>query len=123
MNARMLRFAAVLLALFPGPALSHHSFSMFDRTRTVAIEGTIKSLDWVNPHAWLQVLVTDAEDQTDVWSLEMGGPNQLTRQGWRPDTVKTGDRITVRMHPLRDGSYGGQFVSIVLPDGRTMGER
>jgi len=122
MNARVLTLAAVL-AVFAGHALSHHSFSMFDRGRTVTLEGTIKSLDWVNPHAWLQVLVTDAEDQTDVWSLEMGGTGGLQRQGWRPDTVKMGDRITVRIHPLRDGSYGGQFVSIVLPDGRTLGQR
>jgi hypothetical protein len=112
---------AVFVPLFcAGPSPAHHSFSMFDRAKTVTVTGTIQSFDWVNPHAWLQVLVPGDDNQADVWSLEMGGTGGLQRRGWRPDTVKPGDKVSVRVHPLRDGSYGGQFVSIVLPDGKTM---
>ena len=53
MNTRTLSFAAAMLALIAGPALAHHSFSMFDRSKTVTLNGTVESLDWVNPHAWL----------------------------------------------------------------------
>ena len=123
MNRTTLGLAAVALSLITAPALSHHSFSMFDRSKTVTLNGTVESLDWVNPHAWLLVAVPAADNQADIWQLEMGGTGGLQRRGWRPDTVKQGDKVTVRMHPLRDGSYGGQFVSVVLPDGRTLGER
>src|SRR5688572_3679891 len=111
MNARILSFPAVVLVWLAGPAFAHHSFSMFDRSKTVTISGTIESLDWVNPHAWLLVRVAGADNQADVWSFEMGGTGGLQRRGWQPDTVKKGDKVTVRVHPLRDGSYGGQFVS------------
>jgi hypothetical protein len=111
---------AILAPLCAGPALAHHSFSMFDRAKTVTVAGTVQSFDWVNPHAWLQVLVPGPDNQADVWPLEMGGTGGLTRRGWRPDTVKPGDKVSVRIHPLRDGSYGGQFVSVVLPGGKTM---
>ena len=91
------------------PAAAHHSFSMFDRGKTVTMKGTIKSLDWINPHAWLQIFVTAADGQQDVWSLEMGGVGQIQRQGWQPTTVKPGDAVEVRMHPLKDGSYAGSL--------------
>jgi hypothetical protein len=115
-------FAACVLAASTAPARAHHSFSMFDRDKTVTVSGTVKSFDWVNPHAWIQLAV-GAEEQADVWSLEMGGPGQLQRQGWTPGTLKMGDKVTVRIHPLRDGSYGGQFVSLTLPDGKILGRR
>jgi hypothetical protein len=86
----------------------------------VTLSGTVESFDWVNPHAWLMILVTAPDGQEDVWSLEMGGTGGMQRRGWRPQTVKPGDKVTVRMHPLRDGSYGGQFDSITLPDGKVM---
>ena len=120
MNARILSIAGVVLLSVAGSALAHHSFSMFDRSKTITLTGTVDSFDWVNPHAWLQVMVTAPDGQADVWSLEMGGTGGMQRRGWTPQTVKPGEKITVRAHPLRDGSYGGQFESITLPSGRTM---
>jgi hypothetical protein len=107
---------AVLTAA--APAFAHHSFAMFDRDQTVKVEGTVKELELINPHGWLQLMVADAQGKTSVWSVEMSGAGQLTRQGWTADSVKPGDKITVSLHPLKDGSHGGQLVSVLLPDGR-----
>ncbi len=121
MNLKAISLAgvAVLLAV---PALAHHSFAMFDADKTVELSGTVKDFQWTNPHSWLQVMVTDEKGQTAEWSLEMGAPGGLARQGWKPKTVVAGDKVTVRVHPLKDGSAGGQFLSIVLPNGQKIGQ-
>ncbi len=107
------------LALWAGAAFAHHSFSMFDSLTTQTLSGVIKSLDIVNPHSWLNIVVAKPGGSTE-WALEMGGPGQLQAQGWTGAGIKPGDTITVRMHPLKDGSNGGQLVSATLADGRNM---
>ena len=107
---------AVGLALCAGGALAHHSFSMFDPVKTDTLRGTVKSLDVVNPHSWLNIMVGGRTE----WALEMGGPGQLQAQGWTTAGIKPGDSITVRIHPLRDGSNGGQLLSATLASGRTL---
>jgi hypothetical protein len=112
---------SVIAALaFAAPAFAHHSFSMFDAEKTVVIEGTVKEFEYINPHAWLHVVATDTSGKTGEWAIEMGGVNALTRSGWTPDTVKPGDHISVQIHPMKNGSRGGQFLTAKLPDGRTM---
>ena len=83
---------------------------MFDDGQSVTLTGTVKAFQWTNPHCWIQVLVSD-ERGTSEWSVEMGAPMELYRGGWRPRTLKTGDRITVTIHPMRDGTRGGLYVS------------
>lgn len=122
MRLRTVGIAAVGIALLAGPALAHHSFAMFDAEKTVELKGTVKEFQWTNPHSWLQVMVTDAQGQSVEWSLEMGSPGGLARGGWRPRTVVPGDAVTVTAHPLKDGSPGGQLLSVVLPNGTVMGE-
>jgi hypothetical protein len=104
-------------------ASAHHSFAMFDRNQTETIAGTVKEFEMINPHGWLRIIVPDAKGVQSEWSLELGGANQLERIGWTPDAVHTGDKVTVQVHPLRDGSYGGQLVSITLPSGKVLGQR
>jgi len=104
------------LTAFAAPALAHHSFSMFDSTTMVTLEGTVSEFEYVNPHAWLHLTTTDNIE----WSIEMGGINAISRVGWTADTVKPGDQVTVQIHPMKDGSRGGQYVAATLPDGRTM---
>ena len=111
---------AVAILAFAAPAFAHHSFSMFDAEKTVTLEGTVKEFEYVNPHAWLYVVANDGSGRMVEWSFEMGGINALTRAGWRADTVKPGDRISVQYHPMKDGSRGGQYLQAKLPDGRTM---
>jgi hypothetical protein len=99
------------------PLAAHHSASMFDDTKLVELSGTVKALQWTNPHIWLQVMIDDTE-----WSLEGGSPNSLSRQGWRSTTFKAGDEVVVRLRPMKDGTPAGQFVGAKLAaDGRTVG--
>ncbi len=104
-------------------AVAHHSFAMFDRSRTESIAGTVKELELVNPHGWLRIMVPDASGIPNEWSLELGGAGQLSRFGWTPNAVHPGDKVVVRIHPLRDGSYGGQLISVTLPSGQVLGQR
>jgi hypothetical protein len=104
-------------------AVGHHSFAMFDRTRTEKITGAVKEFELINPHGWLRVMVADPNGVQNEWSLELGGAGQLQRIGWTQTSVHPGDKVVVQIHPLRDGSYGGQLISVTLPSGQVLGER
>ena len=77
---------------------------------------------WTNPHAFIDVDVANADGSTDLWKVELNSPNNLKRQGWKSTQMKPGDKVTVVINPLRDGSKGGLFVSVTLPDGKVMGD-
>jgi hypothetical protein len=115
MNIRTLALASLAIA-YAAPALAHHSFAMFDATKSTKLEGVVKEFQWTNPHAW--ILMTVGNDQ---WAIEMGGPGGLARQGWVPKTLTPGMKISAIIHPLKDGTHGGQFMAVTLPDGKLMG--
>jgi hypothetical protein len=122
MKLQTLGLAALVTAAFVAPALAHHSFAMFDAEKTITVSGTVKEVEWTNPHAWLRVMLKDNASGKDLlWGFEMGPPAQQIRRGWEPDSLKPGDKVTLQMHPLKDGSRGGQLVNATLPDGRTVG--
>jgi hypothetical protein len=122
MNWKVLGFASAAMIATAAPALAHHSFSMFDADKTVTLSGTVKEFEWTNPHAWLRIMVNDpASGKAVQYAVEMGSPGQQARVGWKPDSVKPGDNVTVKIHPLKDGSRGGQFLSAVLPSGQELG--
>jgi hypothetical protein len=108
---------ALLIGL---PALAHHSASIFDHERQVTLSGTVKVFQFTNPHCWIQLLVTTG-DSTTEWSIELGSPAHLIRAGWKPNTLKPGDKITVVVNPLREGANGGGFVSAKGVDGNPIG--
>lgn len=110
--------ALVLLAPFAG---AHHSFAMFDLAKDVTVEATIKEVQFTNPHVWLQILVKDDKGTETEWSIESGAPGMMLRNGWKPSTLKPGDKVTLTLHPLRNGSPGGSLVRVKIPDGRTLG--
>ncbi len=111
---RPLALAAALAALAAGaPALAHHSFAMFDFSRTVTLKGVVKELQWTNPHVILWVETTPGAGQ-EVWSAELTSPGNLTRNGWSKRTLKPGDKVAVDISPLRDGGKGGGFRKAVL---------
>lgn len=111
----------VLAAAIAVPAAAHHSAAMFDDAKVVELKGTVKELQWANPHIWLQIIV-DADGRKTEWSLEGGSPNSLSRQGWRATTFKPGDVVTVRFNPMKDGTPAGAFVGARFDaDGRTIG--
>jgi hypothetical protein len=115
--------AIVLVAgIMTVPAIAHHSFSMFDMTKDVVLQGDVKEFQWTNPHIWVQVLVKDAEGKPAEWSIEGGSPSILSRQGWSKRSLKAGDTVTLTVHPMRDGSLGGSLVKVVLADGTVVGD-
>ena len=120
MNVRILVLGGVLVSL-TAPALAHHSFAMFDREKVANMSGTVKEYEWTNPHAWVHVMVADANGKAFEWSFEMQSVAQDTRAGWRADSVKPGDKISVEFHPLKDGTRGGQLMSAVLANGKRLG--
>ena len=116
-NRRRLRWPVLsMLCGFAGAAQAHHSSAMFDPQQSLSLNGTVKEFQWSNPHCWIQVLVNDKSGPVE-WSVEMGSPSQLFRLGWRPTILHAGEAIIVVVHPMRDGSKGGQFVSATLGDG------
>jgi len=94
---------------------------MFDQSKTVELRGSVTELQWTNPHVFLHVEVADASGKV-TWEVELNSPNNLRREGWKADSVKVGDKVVVSIHPLRDGSHGGLFISVTLPDGKVLGE-
>lgn len=112
---------AVLVLVFSAPAYVHHSGAMFDLTKSVKISGSVAEFNWSNPHANFKVVVVGADGTTQEWAVEMNSPNNLVREGWKRTTLKPGDKVTVTVRPLRDGTPGGQYVAIVLPDGQALG--
>jgi hypothetical protein len=122
MKFQALCAAAAMGCAFTAPALAHHSFAMFDAEKTVTMTGTVKEFEWTNPHSWLRIMVEDpATGKTVQWMLESGSPAQQVRVGWTHDSLKPGDKVTVTMHPLKDGSRGGGLLTATLPNGKTVG--
>ena len=116
MKFNALRLGLAVMGLSTSSALAHHSFAMFDAEKSIKLEGTVKEFQWTNPHSW--ILMTVGNDQ---WAIEMGAPGGLARQGWVPKTLTPGMKVTAIIHPLKDGTHGGQFMAVTLPDGTLKG--
>jgi hypothetical protein len=116
MKFKALGLASIAVAMYAVPALAHHSFAMFDAEKKITLEGTVKEFQWTNPHSWILMNVG-----ADQWAIEMGAPGGLARQGWVPKTLTPGMKVTATIHPLKDGTHGGQFMAVQLPDGTTKG--
>jgi hypothetical protein len=104
------------------PSYGHHSFAMFDQGRQVTLQGTVREFQWTNPHAWIHIVVSNADGLKDTWQVELNSPNNLKRQGWKSSSIKPGDQVTLVLNPLKDGSKGGLFISVTLPDGSVLGD-
>jgi Family of unknown function (DUF6152) len=106
-----------LLAVVPGVA--HHSFAAeFDDKAPVTLKGAVSKVEWANPHIYIYVDVKDASGKTVNWALEGGPPNSLFRQGWRKDTLKLGETITVEGFKAKDGSNMANMRTITRADGK-----
>jgi Family of unknown function (DUF6152) len=114
---------SVVVLLVADSATAHHSPVQFDRTKKVTLVGTVKEFSWTNPHASIQLSVTNAKGVAETWGVEMNSPNNLVKQGWKSNIIKFGDKVSVVVNPLRTGEHGGIFVSIKLPDGRVLGDK
>jgi hypothetical protein len=116
--------AAALMMTITAPALAHHSPAAFEAQKTVTLVGTIKEFRWQNPHTWIEVMVPDGKGQEVLWAVELTSPTYLVRAGWKSNTLKPGDKVTVVGRPLKSGEPGSAiFTSVTLADGRTLFER
>jgi uncharacterized protein DUF6152 len=115
---RSVAIAGAFLA--SGSAFAHHSFAMFDKDKEVTLVGEVKDFQWTNPHVWLQLVTQDKASQSVEWSIEMASVNILAREGWKRTSFKPGDKVTVVIHPLRDGSHGGAMIRATTAAGRTI---
>jgi hypothetical protein len=120
---RLLMACAFLASAIAVPVYAHHSMTGFDRGKTINLVGTIKGFGWVNPHSWIEIEVPDGKGGATAWNVEMTAPGILAKAGWKSNTIKPGDKVTVAVHPLLTGEPGGLFVSVTLPDGKVMMER
>jgi len=114
-----------LVALVLGlatPAGAHHSGAMFDSAATLSLTGTVRQFQWANPHCFIQLVVKNDKGVDEEWSLEMTAPVHLQRLGWRKSSLKPGDRITVTIHPLRNGGTGGNVAEVIGADGKPVGK-
>jgi hypothetical protein len=112
---------AIVAGSLCGSAQSHHSTAEFDYTKTVVVVGQVKEVQWTNPHSYLQVLVASADGKlTDQWGIEIGAPAINVRMGWRKDSVKVGDRLTLTIAPARDGRKFGTLRFLTFEDGRRL---
>jgi hypothetical protein len=122
MFRRIAMACAIATALAAPAAQAHHSYAMFDRAKTVTLNGTIRQFQWTNPHSWIQLTTPNDAGGTDEWSIEMGSPFELLRVGWTAATVKAGDKVSIQVHPVKDGSKGGGFVSGLDAGGHELGK-
>jgi hypothetical protein len=110
--------AICLAAATPAPA--HHSYSMFDRSQSKTLTGSVRNFEMINPHSYVWIVVpTDHGDQ--IWGLEGGGVPAMQRAGLNKSSVKVGTAVIVDIYPLRDGRNGGQLIRLRLPDGTVIG--
>jgi hypothetical protein len=107
------------------PVWAHHSTAAYDYSRSAVLEGTVKEFQWTNPHMFIHLVVRDAAGKSVEWSIECGTPNINVRHGWKQTDLKPGDKVTAKIHPMRNvnsqaGGEGGTLMTVTLPDGRTL---
>jgi hypothetical protein len=118
-NTRLASVVAVILVL-ACPVQAHHSFVMFDKNRLTTVRGVVSKVEWANPHVFIFVGVPDGKGGKIQYAVECNSPNVLMRTGWKVNTVKQGDSVSVGLYPLRNGRPGGLLDSVTLPNGKTI---
>lgn len=120
-----------LITLLAGSALlsataasAHHSPAMFDRAKEITLTGSVEEFQWTSPHCWIQLLAPDPANPDGApveWGIEMDNPLGLSRHGWKPGSLKAGEQVTIVAHPLRDGTHGGEVVTVQRANGEFIG--
>jgi len=112
--------AAALLIGVALPAAAHHSFAIFEHSKTLTLKGTVQSFQWTNPHGYIDLEVVDGPPGIDRYTLELTSINMLRRAGWKSSDVNVGDKVTAIVAPLMNGQHGGLLLELKMEDGRTL---
>jgi hypothetical protein len=121
LSPKIALLAAGLTLGLSGVAAAHHSGAAYDLANPKTMEGTVKSVNWTNPHITF-VIESDAKDGEPArsWVMEVSSPGVLTRSGWTKRSLQPGDHAVFRYAPLRDGTLGGFLLRVTLPDGQEL---
>jgi hypothetical protein len=120
-RSALFSFAALLGTLAAVPAVAHHSAAQFDFQKPVNMTGVVKVARFSNPHAKIILEVTDAKRGKREIEFEGHSRNNMYRQGFRPEMMTVGDKVTIRIAPMRDGSDGGYVTAFITADGQAIG--
>lgn len=121
-SLRVMSAVAFAVLISASASEAHHSYAIYNLQESATIQGTVRAFEWTNPHAMLTVMVPGDDGTETEWWVEMASIGRIARGGWRRDSVKPGDEITIEIHPLKGGGTGGSFLYATLADGRRMGE-
>ena len=112
---------SILAALATTPVVAHHAFSAeFDAKRPVKLQGTVKKMEWINPHSWIHVDVKDAKGKVVTWMVEGGAPNALLRRGFSKNSLAIGTEVSIDGFRSKDGSNRANGRDITLPNGQKL---
>ena len=122
-TALRIAVAAGLAAGATELAVAHHSFAAFNTETQKVITGTVKKVNWTNPHTWIWIDVPNDKGGMETWGVEGMSPNYLARRGWTRETIKPGAKLSITVYPMKDGQAGGMFLNAKRPDGEVLSMR
>jgi len=111
----------LLTALLAPPVLAHHGNAAFDVGKSLELKGTVTEWVWANPHCWLKFDVKDQSGKVVNWVVETSNSADMVERGWSKRTFAAGDKVTVTLEPVKSGQPVGRVISVLLPNGKTLG--
>src|SRR6058998_1027231 len=120
-RAAVAALCAVSMLVPAAPALAHHSFaSEYDSDMPVKLQGTVKKVEWINPHSWITVEVKRPDGTVQTWEIEAGAPNAMFRRGFNRNSIPVGTEILINGYQAKDGKQRANGLDLTLPDGRRL---